>query len=62
MKNAVFLDVTPCCSCKSRRFGEKYPSIIRVNRISELETSAVTNNCFFEGLCLLGYDDVVVFF
>jgi hypothetical protein len=22
MKNAVFLDVTPCGSCKNRRFGE----------------------------------------
>jgi hypothetical protein len=21
MKNAVFWDVTPCCSCKNRRFG-----------------------------------------
>jgi hypothetical protein len=21
MKNAIFWDVTPCCSCKNRRFG-----------------------------------------
>jgi hypothetical protein len=24
MKNVVFWDVTPCGSCKNRRFGEKY--------------------------------------
>jgi hypothetical protein len=24
MKNAVFWDVTPCGSCKNRRFGGKY--------------------------------------
>jgi hypothetical protein len=24
MKNAVFWDMTPCGSCKNRRFGEKY--------------------------------------
>jgi hypothetical protein len=24
LKNGVFWDVTPCCSCKSRRFGGKY--------------------------------------
>jgi hypothetical protein len=32
MKNTVFWDVTPCGSCKSRRFGGTYPSIIRVTR------------------------------
>jgi hypothetical protein len=25
MKNAVFWDVTPCGSCKNRRFGGTYP-------------------------------------
>jgi hypothetical protein len=24
MKNTVFWDVTPCCCCKNRRFGETY--------------------------------------
>jgi hypothetical protein len=24
MKNAIFLDVTPCGSCKNRHFGEKH--------------------------------------
>jgi hypothetical protein len=24
MNNAVFWDVTPCCSCKNRRFGGMY--------------------------------------
>jgi hypothetical protein len=41
MKNAVFLDVTPCGTCKDRRFGGKYTSIIRVKRVSELGTSAL---------------------
>jgi hypothetical protein len=39
MKNAVFLDVTPCGSCKNRRFGG------RVTRIDELGTLAVASYC-----------------
>jgi hypothetical protein len=35
MKNAIW-DVTPCDSCKNRRFGETSASIIRVTRIGEL--------------------------
>jgi hypothetical protein len=40
MKNAVFWDVAPRDSCKNRRFA----SIIRVTRIGELGTLAVTSN------------------
>jgi hypothetical protein len=40
MKNAFFWDVTPCASCKNRRFGEER----RVTRIDELGTLAVTSN------------------
>jgi hypothetical protein len=36
MKNAVFWDMTPCGSYKSRHFGERIVSIIRVERIREL--------------------------
>jgi hypothetical protein len=44
-KNRVFLDVTPCGSCKNRRFGGTYASFIRVARICELETTlAVISN------------------
>jgi hypothetical protein len=44
-KNGVFWDVTPCGSCKNRRFEELNASFIRVTRISELGTTvAVTNN------------------
>jgi hypothetical protein len=39
LKNAVFWDVTPCSSCKNRRFGKSIASIIRVERISELATT-----------------------
>jgi hypothetical protein len=43
MKNGVFWDVTPCDSCKNRRFGSA--SFIRVTRIGELGTTlAVTIN------------------
>jgi hypothetical protein len=41
-KNYVFWDVTPCGSCKNRCLEERIALIIRVTRISELETSAVT--------------------
>jgi hypothetical protein len=45
MKNGVFWDVTPCGSCKNRRFGELSASFIRVTRICELGTTlAVTSN------------------
>jgi hypothetical protein len=45
MKNAVFWDVTPCGSCKNRRFGELSVSFIRVTRIGELGTTlTVTRN------------------
>jgi hypothetical protein len=45
-KNAVFWDVVPCGSCKSRRFGGKQiASIIRVTRIGAVgKTLAVTSN------------------
>jgi hypothetical protein len=44
MKNAVFWDVTPCGSCKNRRFGGTY-HIIMTTRIGELETTlAVISN------------------
>jgi hypothetical protein len=39
MKNGVFWDVTPCGSCKNRRFGEHSASFIRVTRICELGTT-----------------------
>jgi hypothetical protein len=49
MTNAVFWDVMPCGSFKNRCFGRKYCSIMRVKRISELDTTlAVTstlNHC-----------------
>jgi hypothetical protein len=44
MKNAVFWDVTPCCSCKDRHFGDCIISIIRVTRIGGLGTLAVASN------------------
>jgi hypothetical protein len=45
MKNGVFWDVTPCGSCKNRRFGGTGASFIRVTRIGELGSSlAVTSN------------------
>jgi hypothetical protein len=40
MKNAVFWDVTPCDSWKNRRIVY----IMKVKRISELGTLAVTSN------------------
>jgi demethoxyubiquinone hydroxylase (CLK1/Coq7/Cat5 family) len=43
-KNAVFWDVTPCGSCKNRVSEERSASIIRVTRIGELGTSAVTGD------------------
>jgi hypothetical protein len=44
-KNGVFCDVTPCGSCKNRRFGKLSASSIRVTRIGELGTTlAVTSN------------------
>jgi hypothetical protein len=44
-KNGVFWDVTPCGSCKNRRFEDLGASFIRVTRIGELGTTlAVTSN------------------
>jgi hypothetical protein len=43
MKNAIFWDVTPCDSCKNRRFGG-IASIIKVKRIAEIGTLAVIAN------------------
>jgi hypothetical protein len=43
-KNAVFCDVTPCGFCKIDVSKERISSTIRVERISEVGTSAVTNN------------------
>jgi hypothetical protein len=47
MKNGVFWDVTPRGSCKNQRFGELSASFIRVTRIGELGTLAVTSNLVF---------------
>jgi hypothetical protein len=43
MKNAVTWNVTPCGSCKNRRFGESYRHH-QDERIGELGTLAVTTN------------------
>jgi hypothetical protein len=44
-KNALFWFVTPCGSCKNRRFGGTYRPIIRVTRNGELGTTlTVTRN------------------
>jgi hypothetical protein len=42
IKAAVFGDVGPYGSCKNRSFEGSFASIIRVERIGELETLAVT--------------------
>jgi hypothetical protein len=39
VKDAVSWDMTPCGSCKNRRFGRMYRTIIRVKRIRSSETS-----------------------
>jgi hypothetical protein len=45
MKNGVFWVVTPCGSCKNRRFGGTWRPFIRVTKIGELGTTlAVTSN------------------
>jgi hypothetical protein len=44
MNNAVFSDVITCGSCNNRGFGRNITSIIRVRRIGEVETLAVTTN------------------
>jgi hypothetical protein len=44
MKNVIFLDVTPCGSCKTDVSEDHIASIIRVTRICELGTLAVTSN------------------
>jgi hypothetical protein len=45
MKNGVFWYVTPCGSCKNRRFGGPSASFIRLTRIGELGTTpAATSN------------------
>jgi hypothetical protein len=41
MRNGLFWYVTPCDSCKNRRFGGLSASIIRVTRIGELGTTLV---------------------
>jgi hypothetical protein len=54
MKNGVFWAVTPCGSCKNRRFGERSTTIIRVTRIGELGTLAVSSNkVFLRSVCQL---------
>jgi hypothetical protein len=46
IKNAAFWDVTLCGSCKDRRFGGTYPSIIKVTRIATIgRILAVTSHC-----------------
>jgi hypothetical protein len=44
MKNGVFWDVTPCGSCKNDVSEEPSASFIRMTRIGELGTLAVTSN------------------
>jgi hypothetical protein len=45
LKNGVFWDVSPCGSCKNRRFGEFSASFIRVTRMGDLGTTqAATSN------------------
>jgi hypothetical protein len=45
LKNGVFWDVTPCGSCKNRRFEGTSASFISVTRIGELGTTlAATGN------------------
>jgi hypothetical protein len=44
MKNDVFWDVTPSGSCKTGLSEELRASFIRVTRIGELGTLAVTSN------------------
>jgi hypothetical protein len=49
MKNAVFLDVTPCGSCKKRRFGGPYHPHHQGEKIRLLEgTLAITTNANFD--------------
>jgi hypothetical protein len=49
MKNAVFLDVTPCVSCKNRRFGGKHRLHHQMKRISALETTLAVNESRYFG-------------
>jgi hypothetical protein len=52
MKNAVFWDVTPCGSCKNRRFGQTY----RLHRLGEKNRrtwNLVTANVLLTQLTLL---------
>jgi hypothetical protein len=45
MKNGVFWVVTPCGSCKNRRFGGTQRLLHQVTRIGELRTTlAITSN------------------
>jgi hypothetical protein len=45
MKNAVFWDVTPCGSCKNKRFGGTYRLHHHGEKISEFGTAlAVISN------------------
>jgi hypothetical protein len=45
VKNGVFWDISPCGSCKNRRFEELSASFIKVTGIDELEAAvAVTGN------------------
>jgi hypothetical protein len=41
MKNGVFWDVTPCGSCKSRRFGGTWRLLYQGGKIDELGTTLV---------------------
>jgi hypothetical protein len=45
MKNGVFWDVTPCGSCKNRRFGGTWRRLHQGDKIGELGTTqAATSN------------------
>jgi hypothetical protein len=41
MKNAAFWDLTPCGSCKNRRFGGTYCLHHQGNKIGEIRTTLV---------------------
>jgi hypothetical protein len=44
MKNDVFWDVTPCGSCKNRRFGGTYRRLHQDDNIGELGTTLVVTS------------------
>jgi hypothetical protein len=53
MKNAVFWDVTPCGSCKNRRFGATYRLNIQSGK-NQRAMNIVSNNNFMLQLLVTG--------